>query len=495
MRRLLRFLRNMALVLIAVAVVLAAVLVANAWRKPSQQIAAAPVAPAPVDVHAAAERLGAAVRLQTIASATDADQGADAFRALHDHIARSFPALHAAAKREIVANYSLLYTWEGTDPNAAPIALLAHQDVVPIAPGTEGDWQVPPFEGSIKDGFIWGRGSWDDKGNLFAMLEAAEQLAKENFRPKRTVYLAFGHDEEVSGKRGATAMAKLLQSRGVRLGFAFDEGLLITDGIIKGADRPVALIGIAEKGYVTLNLSTTATPGHSSMPPRGTAIGRLSAALARLESNPFPAAVKGVMRDTLEAAAPEMNFGARVALSNLWLLEPLVRSQMEKGAQTAATIRTTTALTIFNAGNKENVLPGRAEATVNFRLLPGETEDSVIARVRSVIADDGVRVTPLPGNTNPPPVTSIAGPDYQAVNRTIREIFPDAMVVPGLMIAATDSRNYLDVTDSIFRFSPVRATAEDLNRFHGTNERLSVANYADMIRFYRRLVQNTAGPQ
>ncbi len=489
--RIIRILRNVVLLLIAAAIVLAAVLVANTWRKPSRQIAVAPVAPAAVDENAAARRLGAAVKLQTIASA-DADQSADAFRALHDLIAQSFPAFHAAARREIVANYSLLYTWEGSDPKAPPIALLAHQDVVPIAPGTEGDWQVPPFSGEVKDGFIWGRGSWDDKGNLFSMLEAAEQLAKDGFRPKRTIYFAFGHDEEVSGKRGAAAISKLLQSRGVRLDFIFDEGLLITDGILKGVDKPVALIGIAEKGYVTLNLSTTATPGHSSLPPPDTAIGKLSAALARLESKPFPASVSGVMRETLQTAAPEMNFSSRLALSNLWLLEPLVRAQLEKTAQTAATIRTTTALTIFNAGNKENVLPGRAEAIVNFRLLPGETEDSVVARVKSVIADDRIKVTPLPGNTNPPPMTSTSTPSYQAVNRTIREIFPDVLVVPGLMVAATDSRNYLDVTDNIFRFSPVRATAEDLKRFHGTNERLSVANYADMIRFYRRLVQNVA---
>lgn len=493
MRRAFRILRNIVLLLIAAVIVLAAVLAVNTWRKPSQQITAAPVAPVAVDENAAAQRLGAAVRLQTIASATEADQSADAFRALHDLISQSFPAFHAAAKREIIANYSLLYTWEGSDPKAQPIALLAHQDVVPIAPGTEGDWQEPPFSGALKDGFIWGRGSWDDKGNLFSMLEAAERLAKDGFRPKRTIYFAFGHDEEVSGKRGAVAISKLLQSRGVRLDFVFDEGLLITDGILKGVNKPVALIGVAEKGYVTLTLAATATPGHSSLPPPDTAIGKLSAALTRLESKPFPASVSGVMRETLETAAPEMNFGSRLALSNLWLLEPLVRAQLEKTAQTAAAIRTTTALTIFNAGNKENVLPGRAEATVNFRLLPGETEDSVIARVKSIVADDRITVTPLPGNTNPPPRTSTATPSYQAVNRTIREIFPDVLVVPGLMVAATDSRNYLDVTDNIFRFSPVRATAEDLKRFHGTNERLSVANYADMIRFYRRLVQNVAG--
>ena len=156
----------------------------------------------------------------------------------------SFPAFHAVAKREIVGGHSLLYTWEGSDPAAKPIALLAHQDVVPVAPGTEKDWQQPPFDGVIADGFIWGRGSWDDKGNLYSMLEAAEQMAKAGFRPKRTIYFAFGHDEEVSGQRGAKAIAALLASRGVKLDFVLDEGLLITDGIMKGLYKPAALIGV-----------------------------------------------------------------------------------------------------------------------------------------------------------------------------------------------------------------------------------------------------------
>jgi carboxypeptidase PM20D1 len=492
MRRLLRILRTVALLLVATAIVLAGLLAFNTITNTSRQVAVAPLPPVPVDQDAAARRLAEATRWKTIASADDPDRSADAFRGLHAQIAAGFPAFHAAAKREVIANYSLLYTWEGSDPQAPPVALLAHQDVVPVAPGTEGDWAAPPFDGVIRDGYVWGRGSWDDKGNLFAMLEAAELLAREGFRQRRTVYFAFGHDEEVSGRRGAAAIAALFKARGVRLGYVLDEGLLITDGIIKGATRPVALIGIAEKGYATLELSAVATPGHSSLPPRETAIGRLSAAIARLESRPFPASIRGVMRQTLEAAAPEMDLVNRVVLSNLWLLEPLVRAQLEKAPQTAAAIRTTTAPTIFQAGDTENVLPGRAQAIVNFRLLPGETEASVIARVKSVIADDRITVTPRPGNTDPTPVTATDSAHYRMLDRTIREVFPDVAVAPGLMVAATDSRNYLGVTDTVFRFSPVRATAADLARFHGTNERLSIANYADMIRFYRRLLQATA---
>jgi carboxypeptidase PM20D1 len=387
----------------------------------------------------------------------------------------------------------LLYRWEGSDPAAKPIALLAHQDVVPIAPKTEADWQQPPFDGVVADGFVWGRGSWDDKGNLYAIMEAAEAMAKQGFRPKRTIYFAFGHDEEVSGLRGAKAIVELLASRGVKLEFVLDEGLLITEGIMPGLTKPAALIGIAEKGYATLVLTARATPGHSSMPPRETAIGMMSAALTRLEKDQLPLQLRGTVVEMFDTLAPEMSGANRVVLSNLWLFKPLLLSQMAKSAVTGANLHTTTALTIFNAGDKDNVLPGNAEASVNFRLLPGDTETSVIDHVRTTIRNSKIAITTSPGNFDPPPVSGTGGAAFQNLNRTIREVFPDVVVAPGLMVGATDSRYFSQVSDNVFRFSPVRANGEDLKRFHGTNERLSIKNYADMIRFYRRLIENGAG--
>jgi len=364
---------------------------------------------------------------------------------------------------------------------------------VPVAPGTEKDWLKPPYDGVIADGFIWGRGSRDDKGNLYSILEAAEAMAKAGFRPKRTIYLAFGHDEEVSGTRGAEAIAATLASRGVRLDYAIDEGLLIAEGIMKGLDKPAALIGVAEKGYVTLALTAHATPGHSSMPPHDTAIGTMSAALTRLEEHRLPMRVDGAVSEMFDALAPEMASFNRVVLSNLWLFKPLVLREFEKSGPTEAMTRTTTALTIFNAGDKDNVLPGNASATVNFRLMPGDSQASVIEHVRRTIHDDRISIEAFPGNAEPTPVSSTTSPSYQALNRTIREIFPDVVVAPGLMLAGTDSRHYAGIADNIFRFSPVRADANDLKRFHGTNERLSIEGYADMIRFYRRLIENSAG--
>jgi len=493
MRRIIKIIRNILLAVLAAIVVLAGVLAFNVVTHGSRQIEVAAIPRAPVDAQGAAARLSEAIRFRTISNFENPDSDADALRGLQGHIAKSFPAFHAAARREIVAQFSLLYTWEGSDPKAAPIALLAHQDVVPVAPGTEKDWQQPPYDGVIADGFIWGRGSWDDKGNLYSMLEAAEAMAKAGFRPKRTVYFAFGHDEEVTGQRGAKAIVALLAARGVKLDFVLDEGLLIADGMIKGLDKPAALIGVAEKGYATLVLTAHATPGHSSMPPRDTAIGMMSAALARLEDHRLPMQIRSSVSEMFDTLAPEMSGFNRVVLSNLWLFKPLLLREFEKNGPSEATVRTTTALTIFNAGDKDNVLPGNAAATVNFRLIPGDTQSSVTDHVRSTVNNDRISIEPFPGNNDPPPVTATASPSFRTLNQTIREIFPDVIVAPGLMVAATDSRHYAGITDNIFRFSPVRANSDDLKRFHGTNERLSIEGYADMIRFYRRLIENSAG--
>ena len=469
------------------------VLAANTLRQGSRQIEVAPVAPLAVDESAAAQRLAAAVRLRTLSF--DGRDGASAgeFRKLHGLLEKSFPRAHAVIKREFVNELSLLYTWPGSDPKARPIMLMAHQDVVPVAPGTEKDWQVEPFSGEIRDGFVWGRGAWDDKANLFAIFEALETLAAAGFRPRQTIHIASGHDEEIGGEQGAKPIAALLQSRGVRLDFVVDEGLLITEGVLKGLDRPVALIGTAEKGYLTLALQASATPGHSSMPPPNTAIGMLSAALARLEDRKMPAAIRGVAAEMFDTIAPEMSGVNRVLLSNLWLFGPLVKSQLEKGASTNAMLRTTTALTVVQAGNKENVLPGKAEALVNFRILPGDSIESVTAHAKSAVANEAIAVVRGGKQANEPtPISPSSGGGYRLINRTIRELFPGTVVAPGLMIAATDSRHMAPIADAIYRFSPVRARSEDLARFHGTNERISVANHAELIRFYHRLLLNAA---
>jgi carboxypeptidase PM20D1 len=481
--------------LFAVLAALTAVLLANTYRKGTRQLDVQGVAHVKVDRMAAAERLAGAVRLRTISYDNKPDSAAEEFLKLHQHLEVSFPLVHKALKRELIGGYSLLYSWPGSDPKAKPIMLMAHSDVVPIAEGTEKNWSVDPFGGVVKDGYIWGRGSWDDKGNLLAILEAVETLLAQGFQPKQTIYIASGHDEEVGGERGAKKIAELLAARSVKLDFVMDEGTLITEGVMKGLDKPVALIGVAEKGIMTLSLAAHDEPGHASMPPRETAIGMLSDALARLEKNPMPTTIGGVASEMFDTLAPEMRGAGRILLSNLWLFGPLVKHQLEKSKSSNAFTRTTAALTVFHSGNKVNVVPAHAQAFVNVRMLPGDSQQDVIRHTHQVVANPAVKVDRTGMASDASPISSTQSASYRVMNATIREVFPGTVVAPGLMVAATDSRHVLPLADHVYRFSPVRANDKDLSRFHGTDERISIENYAQMIAFYHRLIISASHPE
>jgi len=479
------------------ALLLLGLLAAMAWHQHQLASRQTPVALRPglpfdaTAAQAAFERLSAAVQLRTLWTPDDAH--AAEFDALHQLLQASFPAAHTALQRQAIGRHALLYTWPGSDPKALPIALMAHQDVVPVAPGTESDWKVPPFSGAIKDGFIWGRGAWDDKGSLMATMEAVEALARAGFKPRQTVYLAFGADEEVGGEDGAKRIADLLKARGVRLRFVLDEGMLITHGMVPGVRKPVALIGMAEKGYVTLQLTAHGQPGHTSMPPPRSAIGLLGEAVARVEAQPMPARFTGLPRDMFEAVAPEADGLQSWLLGNLWLTAPLVSHELQKLPAANAMLRSTGVATIFKAGERENVLPGVATASVNFRLLPGDSSDAVLAHVRQVLTGLDVDVAKQGQVTEPSPVSSKDSEAFGLLARSLRSLQPDVVVAPGLLVGGTDSRYFTGLTDSVFRFSPVHANSKDLARFHGTNERMGVFHYLEMIQFYERLLREANG--
>jgi carboxypeptidase PM20D1 len=488
--------KRVLLVLLGLVLVLVAAVAVNTLRHGSRQLDVPVAPPLAVDEKAVADKLAGLVRLRTISVADDPQANADEFRKLHAELALRFPLVHARLQREVVGGFGLLYTWRGTDAAAKPIALMAHHDVVPIAPGTESQWQVPPFDGVVRDGYVWGRGTWDDKGNLVAQLEAVERLLADGFQPRQTVYIVSGADEELGGTRGAAQVVAMLKQRGVRLDFVIDEGLVLTEGVVPGLVAPAALIGVAEKGYITVQLTAKAAPGHGSMPPpTGTsAIARLAAALLRLDQDQFKPKLQGVARELFDTLAPEMGGLQRVVLSNLWLFGPLVEAQLTKAPSTNAMLRTTTALTMISAGNKSNVIPGRAQAVLDFRILPGDTRETVLQHVRDRVGAD-VAVESLGGSTDPTPITPTDTASYRTLERTLRSVFPGTLVAPALYVAGSDSQHFVPIADSIYRFSPVRARPEDLPRLHGTNERISTANLAELVRFYHQLLRNLNAPQ
>ena len=369
--------------------------------------------------------------------------------------------------------------------------LLAHQDVVPVEPGTEGRWTEPPFEGKIAAGYVWGRGALDDKGSLVAILEAIEHLVAGGAQPRRTVYLAFGYDEEVGGRRGAARIAELLASRSVHPEFVLDEGGALTTGLVTGISAPVALVGIAEKGYVTVSLTAQAEGGHSSMPPPQTAVGILATGLTRLEGQQMPRAIRGPTADMFDYLGPEMSFGARLVMANRWLFGGVLAGRFGATPQGNAMLRTTTAPTVLQAGVKENVLPSSARALVNFRILPGDSVGSVLEHVRRVVHDSRITVQTLEETqSNPSGVTSVDAEPFKLLARTIRQVIPEAIVSPWLVVGATDSRHYARLTPNVLRFVGSSIGEGDLRRVHGTDERVGVRAYADAVRVYLQLLKN-----
>lgn len=475
--------------------VLVAVLLLRAATLRSHQIDVEPSAPIDVDANVVAQRLALVVRDRTI-SQQDADQvDRSQFRALARLLRALYPRVHRTLQLEPVNELSLLYTWPGRNPELAPVLLAAHLDVVPIDADSLDDWTHPPFEGVVENGVVWGRGTLDDKGNLVCILEAVERLLADGFQPERTVYLAFGHDEEVGGDEGARRIAKLLESRGVRLRWAVDEGGVVAEDFLPGLPLEVAVIGIAEKGAVSIGMNLEAEGGHSSTPPRHTAIGDLAAAVVALEQNPMPARIDGVVGEFLDSLAPELPFWPRVVLANRWLFGPALRAGFSRVPPLDAMQRTTTAVTIFQAGVKENVLPTRARAIVNFRIRPGDTIESVSAHVRRTVANDrihlqvGVRSRPR----NPSPASPVDTEAFAEVERSVRSVFPEAVVTPFLVLGGTDGRHYYAITDSVYRFSPFRLGREALRLVHGTDERVSAENLANGVRFFETLLRRGAG--
>ncbi|MGD8698480.1 MAG: M20/M25/M40 family metallo-hydrolase, partial [Gemmatimonadales bacterium] len=300
---------------LAGAIVLIAAILARAFTYESRQMDVEPAPEIAIDTTAVAERLAGALRFETISHQDSAAFPAEEFLRFHTHLEESFPRLHAALTREVVGGYSLLYRWDGRDPSLRPLLFMAHMDVVPVEPGTESEWTHPAFAGRIADGYVWGRGALDDKGTLVTQLEAIEMLLEGNFQPQRTIYLAFGHDEEVGGMRGAAAIAALLKQRGIELEFVLDEGGIVTDAVT-AVEAPVALVGVAEKGFVSLQLSVRTEGGHSSMPPPKTAVGILASAVHRLESHQMPAAIRGATAAMFDYLGPEMSFTRRAVFAN-----------------------------------------------------------------------------------------------------------------------------------------------------------------------------------
>ena len=316
-------------------------------------------------------------------------------------------------------------------------------------------------------------------------------MLKRGFQPRRTLYFAFGHDEEIGGLQGAKPLAETLALRGIKPAFILDEGGYVLQGIIPGYSGQVAIINTAEKGYATIKLRAETAGGHSAFSPKANPIGIVSQALVRLENHPYGPRMPRATQETLEYLAPEMPFSKGIFLANLWFFKPLVLRQYARNRTTEILVRTTMSETMFNSGVKDNVVPASAVATLNVRLLPGDTVDALLDHLRAAIDDTRVKIEAV-NAYSAPPESSSDSEAFRQIARSVRETFHGAIVVPGLLAGATDSRHYSGLGAPIYRFVPMEVGPADVARAHGINERLSVSNYIRAVEFYGQLIQNSS---
>ncbi|WP_423494662.1 M20/M25/M40 family metallo-hydrolase [Microbacterium esteraromaticum] len=432
-----------------------------------------------------AERLSQMIQLPTV-SAELAQRGHEPFAAFERLIAEQYPLVHEHLALEKHTEYGLLFHWKGAQPDAAPAVLMAHYDVVPV---DESDaWTYPPFEGRIADGRVYGRGTLDDKGPLIVILEAVENLLADGFVPARDVYLSFGGNEETFGV-AAQAISAAFQQRGITPWIVIDEGGAVVDAPLPFVPGRSAMVGVGEKGVLSIRLTARGDGGHASAPPTLTAVRRIARAVDRLGPGTFPARAPRAISRMLSQLAAQTPGPARHLLRLLGAVPPLTaRLFAALGGEPAALVRTTVAPTMQSGGTAANVLPSQASATINLRIALGETVDATVLRVRDRIGDPLVAIEVLEGS-EPSPESATDNAQFALIAEALGVSHPDAPAVPYVMMAATDSRHFHRFTPAVYRFAPLEMSNAQRAAIHGVDENVEIAALERGERFHRELLQ------
>lgn len=472
-------------IVVALFAILLIVMAYNTLRapKPQPDVATASI---PVVSDSAAAHLSKAIQIKTISKGDTLPIDTAEFVAFRQFLEKSYPLVHQQLSRQIFNEFSYVYTWKGKDTTLAPYVLMAHMDVVPVEAVAEKNWSVPSFSGAIKNDTIWGRGAVDDKVAVIAIMESVENLLKQGHIPSRNIYISLGHDEEVSGKRGAKVISAWFKEQGIKPALVLDEGGQIDLQHFKSIERPVAVVATGEKGYMNIDLSVEIPGGHSSMPVKETAIDVLNKAIVQIRAKKMPGEMIEPVRELVRRTSAYESFFTRMVTNNLWLTQKLVISQLEKTKESNAMVHTTLVPTIVQAGIKDNVIPTVARATFNSRILPGQTSDEIVQFIKEAVNDERVVIKKQTISLmEPSSFTPHTHPAFLQIENIIRKSVPKVVVSPFLMIGATDSRYFRSFSDAVLNFSAV----QDVKGFHGIDERIGITDLHRMIYFYQQLLQ------
>lgn len=458
-------------------------------------------------------RLSGGIKIPTVSTGELGDFNYSTFDTFKEYLKKSYPLVYQNTENYEINKYALIFRLKGNNSKLEPIVFLSHIDVVP--PGDADiknnqqdifrlkdqpllpvkkvaeDWDFAPFSGAVANGRIYGRGAIDMKGMLFSLMESMTNLIKNGYVPQRDIYLAFGFDEEVGGTKGATYIADHFKKQGLQFDAVYDEGgLILEKGSVKGINSDVAVIGCAEKGFLSVKIKVKGLGGHSSMPPMESAIGKAAVIMQRLEENQMKPMITPVIKDFFDNIGGAMPFANRLAISNQWLLKPLLLSQLTKNNSTNALVRTTTALTMMKGSDGTNVLSPEVEFIVNFRLLPGNTVKEVKEHIAKATEGFDVEIEEIDNTREASAISPTNNKAFKMIEAGIKEIHPNAIVTPYLTIAGTDAYKYQIVSRNIYRFMPIKINDPEKQSIHSTNEYISIENYMKMIHYFEYIMKN-----
>lgn len=436
------------------------------------------------------------VRIPTVSNPDSRLMDFSKFDELHDFLRTSYPLLHQHLSLQKVGRAGLLYHWKGTGRSKEkPLLLMAHQDVVPV--GDEAEWEHPPFAAVVENGMLYGRGTTDSKCNIMAEMESVEELLRQGYTPDTDVYLAYGYNEEVMGGDGPSAkmIADTLQEMGVRLGMVIDECGGCSDGQSEKVDRPVCDIVVGEKGYADFALIAEDEGGHSSTPGTESPMVRMGQALQALWANPFPYRIVPVVQENLSTLAP---YSTRPEREKELLgdipahFEEIVRELLPQDRSMAALFHTTMAPTMIKGSDQANILPTRVTCTVNCRLLPGDTLESVQQHIQSVMPE-GITVQLVKG-TPASPLSPTGSFGYNVIRSLCEEDHPTVITTPSLMLGGTDARYFYGVCDHVYRFSAFYFE-NNWGDAHSPREAIPVSVLDGGAKFFLRLIRRYTSAQ
>lgn len=445
-----------------------------------------------IDQKEVAQHLSEAIKCKTVSALDESAVDWNEFDKFHTFLDETYPNVAKTLTKEVIGKASLLYRWEGKNPDLEPMALLSHQDVVPVAEGTEADWEHDAFSGYIDDEFIWGRGALDMKNHLICVMEAVESLIKEGFQPERDVYLCFGHNEEVVAGpcSGAQEIVNTLLERGIHLDSVLDEGSALIRLDVKGLIHTyIAAVGTAEKGYVDMKITMHDKGGHTSASPKHSGMAKLAKAVQDLENNQFESHWLPFLDELFGTIGRHATLPGRMIMCNLPVLRPLIKTVMSSIGESASMVRTVTSVSMCEGSPAPNVLPQRPSITANFRMLPGDTTEDVEAHIRKVIKNKDIEIERFSRKeaTKFSPTDSRA---FNAIKKIEEGLHPgDVAVAPYLVMGGTDACFYEPVCDNVLRFAPFDVSLKLFLNTHATNERCPVTALGEAVTFFREYIK------